>query len=142
MKSNESTLSAAALAYKVAQGETSFHIADVVLHAWRQINVALSPLIGHRGVAGLYQRTLHVTGNDYPWLAICYKGITHEMNLEDLQKILAQQSSSDAANAGGMLFQTFHDLLGSLIGPALTELLLQSIWISSSSGTSAQDSTP
>lgn len=142
MENIQSTLSAKALEYKVAQGEDSFHIADLVLQAWRQIDVALTPLIGHRGVAGLYQRTLHVTGGDYPWLAICYKGITHEMDLDDLQKILAQQSSSNAANAGGMLFQTFHDLLGSLIGSALTACLLESIWTYSSSGTSAQDSTP
>ena len=141
MKSNQSTLSAEALAYKIARGENSFQIADDVLQAWRRLDIALSPLIGHRGVAGLYQRTLHVASRDHPWLAVCYKGITHDMNLDDLSAVLSQQTNTDAAQASGALLQTFHDLLGSLIGPSLTARLLHSVWISSSSGTSAQDST-
>lgn len=141
MKPNQSTLSADALAYKVTQGENSLHVADTVTLAWRRIDEALSPLIGQRGVAGLYQRTLHVTGIDYPWLAICYKGIAHEMNLDDLNRVLIQQSTMEAANAGAMLLQTFYDLLSSLIGSTLTARLLRDVWRSSSGSSSAQDST-
>ena len=142
MNSNQGTLSSEALAHKVAQGETSLEIADVVTLAWQRIDVVLSLLIGHRGVAGLFQRTLHITGIDYPWLAVCYKGISHEMNLDDLNKVLAKQSPMEAANAGALLLQTFYDLLCKLIGSTLTARLLDAVWSSSSGGSSAQDSIP
>lgn len=141
MKPNQGTLSAEALAHKVAQGETSLQVADAVTLAWQQIDVALSPLIGHRGVAGLYQRTLHITGVDNPWLAICYKGILVEMNLDDLNQVLVQQSATDAANGGAMLFQTFYDLLGRLIGTTLTARLLHAVWIAPSRAADVQNTT-
>ena len=142
MKSEQSGISDDALTSKVAQGEDAGCIADVVTMAWRQADASLSPLIGHRGLAALYQRSVHVTAKTYPWLGMCYQGIQHEMNLDILKDVLVQQSSADAAAASGALLQTFYDLLASLIGSSLTARLLHPVWTSSSSGTSAQDNLP
>lgn len=142
MKSEQSSISADALAHKVAQGEDAASIAEAVTLAWQQADAALTPLIGHRGLAALYQRSVHVSAAMYPWLAVCYQGIQHDMHLDRLKETLAQQSSADAATASSTLLQTFYDLLASLIGPSLTARLLHSVWTISSSGTSAQDTLP
>lgn len=142
MKSERSSISADILADKVAQGEGAASVAEAVTQAWQQADAVLTPLIGQRGVAALYQRSVHVTANTTPWLAVCYQGIQHEMQLDLLKRTLERQSSADAATASTELFRTFHDLLVSLIGPSLTARLLQSVWTSSSSGASAQDPLP
>lgn len=139
MKSEQSSISAEILAHKVAQGEDADSIADSVTQAWRQADAVLTPLIGHRGVAALYQRSMHATAITTPWLAACYQGIQHEMQLGLLKDTLAQRSSAEAAIASTELFRTFHDLLASLIGQSLTARLLQSVWTPSTSGMSAQD---
>ena len=142
MKSERSSISAEILSEKVARGEDVTSIADAVTQAWQQADAMLTPLIGHRGVSALYQRSVHVAANSAPWLAPCYQGIQHEMHLDLLKQTLVQQSSNDAAIASTELFRIFHDLLASLIGSSLTARLLLSVWTPSSSGASAQDSLP
>ena len=142
MKSEQSGISADALAESVAQGEDAAGIAAMATTAWRQADVRLSPLIGRRGLAALYQRSVHISANTYPWLGMCYQGIQYEMDLESLRAVLAAQSPADAAAATTFLLQTFYDLLAGLIGPSLTARLLQSVWNSSSRGASAQDNLP
>jgi hypothetical protein len=139
MKSERGSIFEDILADKVAQGEGADRIAEVLMQAWQRVDAVLTPLIGHRGVAALYQRSMQVTANTIPWLAVCYQGIQQEMQLDLLQEALARQSSADAAIASAELFRTFHNLLASLIGPSLTARLLLSVWTTSSSGASAQD---
>lgn len=38
-----------------------------------------------------------------------------------------------------MLFDTFHDLLASMVGPSLTERLLRFVWADGSGGSAAKD---
>lgn len=142
MKSERSSISAEILARKVAQGEDASSIAEAVTLAWQQADAVLTPLIGHRGVAALYQRSVHLTAASYAWLAVCHQGIQSEMQLDLLRQTLILHSSADAAIASTVLLSTFHDLLASLIGPSLTARLLQSVWIISSCGASVQDSLP
>ncbi|TXH34301.1 MAG: hypothetical protein E6Q92_13075 [Burkholderiaceae bacterium] len=47
----------------------ALRVADAAVTAWRELDAALSPIIGQRGVAALYQRSLYLTRIDYPWLA-------------------------------------------------------------------------
>ena len=141
MKSEQSGISAEALAESVAQGESAAGIAAMATTAWRQADVRLSPLIGRRGLAALYQRSVHISANTYPWLGMCYQGIQYEMDLESLRAVLAAQSPADAA-ATTFLLQTIYDLLAGLIGPSLTARLLRPVWNSSSRGASAQDNLP
>ncbi len=122
---------------------TAGHVAQTMVSAWQGIDAVLSPIIGQRGLALLYKRSLHITGRAHLWLADLHEG-SHQatMDLAALEAVFAQQSSAEAAAAGGVLLQTFHELLSSLIGAALTERLLRPVWDTFSSAPPAQDSTP
>ena len=74
-------------------------------------------------------------------MAGTHEGVQTDMDLAALKSVFRQQSSANAAGGGSALFQTFYELLASLIGPSLTERLLRSVWATSSSGPSAQDNT-
>lgn len=122
------------------RGENSGHVAETMVSAWQDIDAVLSPIIGQRGVAMLYKRTLHITGRAHPWLKDMDEDSQAAMDLAALEAFFVQQSSAEAAAAGGVLLQTFHGLLSSLIGPSLTERLLRPVWDTFSSGPPAQDS--
>jgi hypothetical protein len=62
------------------------------------------------------------------------------VDFDALQANLAQQSSDIAAAASGALFQSFHDLLTTLIGGSLTERLLRSSWDSVLGASSTEES--
>ena len=123
----------------MAHGADAAQIAGAVVSAWREIDAALSPILGHQGVAALYKRSLHLTASAYPWLAETFKGAHAAMDLPELESVFAQQGDGDAAAAGGALLQTFDDLLASLVGPKLTERLLRSVWEHLSSSAPAQE---
>jgi len=133
---------ALALARQVDAGADATQIADAVISIWQDIDGALHPIVGQRGVASLYKRSLHLTSPAYPWLAGLRDDIQAAMDLAALRSVLVQQSSPDAAAGGGDLLQTFHELLASLVGASLTERLLRSIWATPPSGPPAQDTSP
>jgi hypothetical protein len=128
MESQESGRIAATLAHRVAKGADAAQIADAIVSTWQAIDAALSPIIGRGGVAALYNRSLHLTGSRYPWLAGSYNDVQTALDLAALKSVLVQQSSTSAAAVGGALLQTFYEMLTSLIGPSLTERLLRSVW--------------
>ena len=109
---------------------------------WRSIDTVLSPIVGQRGVAMLYKRSLYLVSSAHPWLAELHEGSQPTMDLAALASVFAQQNSQQACAAGGAFLQTFHELLSSLIGPSLSERLLRPVWPSFSSGPPAQDTSP
>lgn len=109
---------------------------------WRAIDTVLSPIVGQRGVAMLYKRSLYLVSSAHPWLVGLHEGNQTTMDLAALESVFAQQSSQHASIAGGAFLQAFHELLSSLIGPSLTERLLRPVWPPFSSGPSAQDTSP
>lgn len=117
-------------------------IADAVFAVWQKIDAALSPIVGTRGVAALYKRSLYLCGTTHPRLAALHEDVQRVVDLDALKAVLARQSSSDAASAADALFQTFYQLLSSLIGASLTERLLRSVWSDASGGLPAQDTSP
>ncbi|MEG3191527.1 hypothetical protein [Lysobacter sp. D1-1-M9] len=130
---------AANLTHRAENGADAEQIADAIVSIWQQIEAALRPILGQRGVDSLYRRSLHLAGLAHPWLAGIHEGRPDALDFEALKSALVQQSSAAAAAAGGALLQTFHDLLAGLLGPALTDRLLHSVWINSPSGASAED---
>lgn len=132
----------APLGQRVGDSADSAQIADAVIATWRDIDAALAPIIGQRGVAALYHRSLHVAGETYPWLASVPESMAPALDLTGLKSALARQASTDATLGGNHLLQAFQQLLNSLIGPSLSERLLRSVWADSSSGASAQDTRP
>jgi hypothetical protein len=130
---------AAALAGRVAGGSDATQIAGAIVSTWQEIDAALTPVLGHQGVAALYKRSLYLTAAACPWLAGTFQGAHAPMDLAELKSAFELQSAGDAAAGGGELLQTFHELLASLVGPALTERLLRSVWQHLLSGAPAQD---
>ncbi len=116
-------------------------IAALVVSVWEEIDAGLSPVLGQRGVALLYKRSLYLTTHTHSWLASMHEGAQTAMSLEALKSGIAQQTSADAANGGLDLLMTFHGLLVSLIGPSLTERLLRSVLTPASSSSQAQDTS-
>jgi hypothetical protein len=127
----------APLGDRVTDGADAEQVADAIVAIWLDIDQALHPIIGQRGVAALYNRTLHLTAVAYPWLAIDQPAVPAVMDPSGLRAALVQQ----AAAGGNALFQTFHELLASLVGASLTDRLLRSVWTHSSTGSPAQDTS-
>ncbi len=132
----------APLAHRVQANAEAAQIADAIEATWLEIDVALAPIVGQRGLVALYKRSLYLTASAYPWLEGVHEGMQPTMDLVKLKSVFAQQSSADAAAGGCELFRTFHVLLVSMVGPSLTERLLRSVWALNFHVPAAQDTTP
>jgi hypothetical protein len=109
------------------------------VQTWRDIDAALSPIIGPRGVAALYKRCIHLRRDDFPWLGAVYDGPLQPGDFDSLRTALSRQPHESIMAANIALFRTFSDLLTSLIGAALAERLLGPVWEKTSRGEAAQD---
>lgn len=105
------------------------------------ISAALTPIVGPRGVAALYRRSLFLTSHEHPVLSGLHEDGETIMDLSRLSATLASLSDTEAATVGAALLQSFHELLGSLVGPSLTERLLRSLWDRPLSDPPASDTT-
>lgn len=139
MQSKEGRQIAAFLAHRAGATGTASQIAEATAAAWQEIDAALTPIIGSRGVAALFKRSLHLNRQVHPCLAGMLESVQTTLDVAPLKAVLAQQSSAEAAAAGGDVLQTFYELLTNLVGPSLTERLLRSVWITFLSGPAAQD---
>lgn len=137
-----STAPLAPLARRVGVDASAAQVATAAVATWHEIDAALAPIVGPRGVAALYKRSLHLARAAHPWLAGASAGLHDAFDPATLGAVLAQQDGASAAAGGDALFQIFHDLLATLVGASLTERLLRSVWANTSSGSSAQDATP
>ena len=117
-------------------------LADAIVAVWREIDHALHPIIGHRGVAALYNRSLQARRGRPPVAGRRPGGRAGRHRLDGAARRPAAAAAADAAAAGTALFQTFQQLLASLIGASLTERLLQSRLDPPSGRPPAQDTTP
>lgn len=99
-----------------------------IVTIWNEIDASLGPILGKRGVAMLYRRSLFLTGANHGWLPRVGEGQPTALDLAPLQATLMQQGSTVALDGGSALFRTFYELLSSLVGPSLTERLLRPIW--------------
>jgi hypothetical protein len=142
MQSQERDSIAAFLDGAVSAGASSQEVAAHVTTTLVRIDLALSPIVGHRGMAALYKRSLHISRPMHPWLPTTVEGAESEMDLADLSAALATRTSADAAAAGTQLLKSFRALLTTLIGESLTERLLRPVWATLLSGPSARDTKP
>lgn len=114
-------------------------VADAIMAIWRESEIALSPIIGQRGVAALFRRSLNLVSAVHPWLAASHGGALDAVDPSTLKATLLLQPAAAAAAGGAALFQSFHDLLASLVGAPLTNRLLHSVWAPSRGDAPAQD---
>lgn len=120
-------------------GADGSRVAAMAVAIWKNVGVALSPIIGQPGVDALFKRSIYLTRSAHPCLAIVVEDKAQPDTLAALQDTLAQQPGATAVAANTALLQNFQDLLISLIGLSLTERLLRSAWDQPSSGQAEQD---
>lgn len=113
-------------------------VADAAVARWETIRDVLAPLLGQRGVAALYRRTLHIACRAHPCLSDAV-GAHDVATFLELRKVLSQQPADTAAAATDASLQTFHELLGSLVGEVMTQKLLGTTWSPIFSGSPKQD---
>ncbi len=131
----------APLADRLHDGATAEQVADTVVAIWTEIDLALHPIIGHRGVAALYSRSLILTAVAHPWLSLGHPGVLAAVDPTALKDALRLQAAAEATAGGNALFQSFQALLASLVGPSLTDRLLRPVWAHSSGASPAQDTS-
>ena len=124
-----------------AEGAGARQIADASVAMWAAIDTALAPVIGPRGSAALYKRSLHLARASHPLLVDAYRPDSQPGDFSGLRAVLSKQSASEAAAAHDAMLRTFHDLLADLIGRSLTRRLLQAAWEPSSSADGEQDAS-
>lgn len=104
--------------------------AQDALLLWQRVDAALSPIIGRQGVLGLYKRSLYLSRERWPCLAVqADAGAGADTGPDPapyagLQAVLARLSPGDARDAQAELLLNFCRLLGSLVGVALAGQLL------------------
>jgi hypothetical protein len=119
--------------------------AQVLQAIWVDIDAALMPIVGVRGLAALCVRSLHLTRLDFAWLGAAIDGQPEaQQGVEAICAVLAVQDDVAAAACAQTFLRNFRDLLTSLIGASLTERLLRAAWTDSTSsdfisGAAAQD---
>jgi hypothetical protein len=127
------------------EGQTSKRILDTLKHRangqpgagstaacvaalCEEIFTALTPIVGPRGVAALYKRSLFLTSHEHPVLLGLHADVQQDTDLSALTATLMSLSETEAAHVGAALLSSFYELLASLIGPSLTERILRSLW--------------
>lgn len=63
---------AAPLAHRLRLEASAPQIADAIVETWHEIDTALTPIIGKRGLAALYRRSVFITAQTHRWLAITH----------------------------------------------------------------------
>jgi len=124
------------------ESERSERIADEAVSTWQAIDAALSPILGARGVAALYRRSLALTAADHPWLrAVSPEDSPERGDFTALRTVLSRQPSESGAAVRSALLHTFRELLTKLIGESLTRLLLSTVRDFSEYGPAVQDTS-
>lgn len=141
MESEEGRQIVASLAHRVGNTADIAHVADAIVTTLQDINATLIPIIGPKGVAALYRRSLYLCTSTHPRLAGTYESLVVAMDLIELKSLLVQQNQADAIFFGEELLKAFYELLATLIGPLLTARLLRAVWENYLSVTPAQDTS-
>lgn len=123
---------AASLAHRVNGSAEISQVAEAITWMFEDINTALTPIIGPRGVAALHRRSLLLCIAKHAPLGDSYKMLVVGMDLKELKALLVEQSIADALFFGEEILRTFYELLATLIGQSLAARLLLDVWEQSS----------
>jgi len=118
---------------------TANTVADGAVATWESVAVALAPIIGQSAVTALYRRCLVSAGDKRTWLPPVAAADSPTSDWPALHACLSRRTAIEAAEACTFLFVTFRDLLGSLLGPLLTEQLLRPVSALPPTGSAVQD---
>jgi hypothetical protein len=116
------------LGHRVAVDVDDAGAARAVLAVWRDVELALRPVVGPRGVVALFNRSAHLAAAAHPWLAQAGQDPASPLDLGALQALLLAHGAHQALVAGNRLLDELRGLLEHLIGHALTDRLLRTAW--------------
>jgi len=85
------------------------------------------PIIGQRGFAALYNRSLSASHAEHPFLETVRQGALLPVDYAALQAVLTQKSNGQGQAAINAMLQNFYEHLSYLIGESFTERLLRPI---------------
>ncbi len=137
-ESEEGRQIATALTQRIGDTSDIAKIANAVVATLQDMNAALAPVIGERGVVALFRRSFIVCSKN-PRLAGMYDSLLPAMTLAEFKIVLLKQSAVNALYLGECLLTSLYQLLTTLIGPSLTAKLLRSVLQTSLSDTPPQD---
>ena len=127
---------------RAVPGSESTREADWFAAVCREIDMALNPIIGAKGVAALYKRSVHVASLTHPWLLGARGHDPSTVDFAVLTTLLANRPNGEAAAGGALILETLHALLTTLIGLSLAERLLRPAWTLFLSGPPTQEPRP
>ena len=125
MSSAERHRIAVALLDRAGRDPSAARVATTSLEFWREINAALTPVLGERGVDAMRERALFLTVRTYAWLGASEATPSMIPTVEAFYAALATQSADASLSGARAFFEAFHDLLASMIGTDLTGRLLR-----------------
>jgi hypothetical protein len=117
-------------------------VALSVVQVWAQVDTALGPIVGTAGVVALYNRCIHLVSGRHAWMAGAAAVAPKALDTAPLRAALTAQDAATAAALGGELFETFREVLSSMVGVSLTERLLRPAWAELLGGPAAEDQVP
>lgn len=103
-------------------------VAEAFTRTWRQVDSLLAPVIGTHGANVIFRRALYLTSKTFPWLASDEEYGDVAVLLASLQVRLESRCADDIAEACYLVMVCFTELLISLIGESLTDLVLDQVW--------------
>ena len=121
---------------------TARAVADAAVAEWTAIAEALGPVVGASSVTALYRRCLVSVSVARPWLRPAASGDLAADDWMALHASVSRQAPKEAAETCEALVVAFRALLGSLIGPSLTEQLLRPVSALPLPGSAEQDTLP
>lgn len=139
---------AVTLRARVGESVDPARIADVLVLIVCEVEAALAPALGSRGIELLFRRSLYLSATlqRLPTLQPMSAtplddaaGMPTPIDFGPLRAMLAQHTGADAITHGTALLQAFYDQLVELVGLPLTERLLRSVWANYSSSVPAPD---
>jgi hypothetical protein len=125
-----------------AEGADATRIIDMAISRWLDIEAVLSPIIGRPGVAALFERSVHLACANHSSLEAMQESSFPPGDFNELRRLLARETTTNAAAANDAILCTFQALLTNLIGTALVERLLGDVWSQSSDGQAMQGRIP
>lgn len=129
----------AVLAHRTKRDSDANHIAEIAISLCGEIQGALRPVVGDRGVAALFTRAVYLTSLTHDWFGLAHKSIGTDFELDSWKLVIAGRSRQEVFASASDFFKSFQELLDSLIGASLTERLLRPLWASIQIGSSEED---
>ena len=112
-------------------------IESAAISLWEQMATQIISIIGEGGFNALYTRSIFLTKETFPWLAVS-AAASADHPFAALKYNFEAQTPVEIAAANGLLLTTFSDILASLIGEELTANILSVAWGTEVSDTSKE----